>query len=411
MPKKSTFTIESRKHLLLSYIYQLRVLSYNLILTYIFPDTNPSYCIRLLKMYTAEGYIEKTGTRYDNCYYYITRQGQEFLKNYGIIPIGGKTKEYPEKYLIPAHLKLNDMIVQHQLNLNEYVLRYVNTYQGELRYYDEKYVGAIFKHIRPDGVLYHDGIYYFLEMDMNTERKTRLRLKWDNYRQFLGSEEYAHIEAHVKVMFILGGEVCDTSVRKYNLKKYIDDNLYGYINDDFNLYIDTPDNLLNLTSKRKDVLSNVRNVLESTGFRMYKGTDTAIPKYTFDYRAAIMKDGKILSKNGIPYDFMVDIMTDENMYTYRKIAVYPEMNTEYKYVKGFNLNLLRVVKSEMEAYKVAKDTGVYSARVFYTTADRLRDYSFYSALFQVDKNGYLYHFSNNDLGTKEFERNILGIGT
>lgn len=67
---------------------------------------------------------------------------------------------------------MDEKIVNHQLSLNEFVLRFRDNYSFPFSYYDEKYVSQIFSDMRPDGLLKINDNYYFLEMDMCSERKT-----------------------------------------------------------------------------------------------------------------------------------------------------------------------------------------------------------------------------------------------
>ena len=51
--------LNAKAHLILSYLYQLRVLSYNEIKEFIIPDLSESYADKILKSLVKDEYIEK----------------------------------------------------------------------------------------------------------------------------------------------------------------------------------------------------------------------------------------------------------------------------------------------------------------------------------------------------------------
>lgn len=81
-----------KEHQILSYIYQLRTLSFHQIFHYLFlPDgCSESYCSKLLKTLVSTGLITKQGFYKTDCYYFITTKGISCLKNYGILSFGKK---------------------------------------------------------------------------------------------------------------------------------------------------------------------------------------------------------------------------------------------------------------------------------------------------------------------------------
>ena len=74
-----------KEHQILSYIYQLRTLSFHQIFHYLFlPDgCSESYCSKLLKTLVSTGLITKQGFYKTDCYYFITTKGISCLKTMG----------------------------------------------------------------------------------------------------------------------------------------------------------------------------------------------------------------------------------------------------------------------------------------------------------------------------------------
>ena len=66
---------------------------------------------------------------------------------------------------------LEKKIISHQLSLNNFALSFRHNYPSDFTYYDEKFVSQIFSDIRPDGIIKLGNNYFFLEMDMCSERK------------------------------------------------------------------------------------------------------------------------------------------------------------------------------------------------------------------------------------------------
>lgn len=355
-------------HLILSRIYILRTLSYYQVRNYVLEDNTESYVDKVLKTAVSKKYIEKIGRLKKDSYYLITRLGISYLKEYGIIEINTRINEFvsrPIHYLTAGQLAFKPVYKNHQIALNEFVLKFAENFENmDFKYCDEKNVTDLIPNIRPDGILFFDDTMYFLEMDMNTERAARLKRKWQNYRYFIQSTEFTQLDFDIKVLFILGGNVTSSSERKYFLWKLINDNLGDAINDRFNFYVDTEDILLDLI------------------------TD------------GIADNNKAISHN-IKYDEIMEIPGNDREYKYfifkkfdglktiRDIFMFAGYRAEYKVNKGMDLNLVVVLERENDAIRIMDI--LYEGRenddsIFFTTLERLEKNRVNDAMFSVSNN-------------------------
>ena len=168
-------------HEILSRLYQFRVLSYSEIYNYIFKSKNlkESYCDKILKtVLLKNGFAKKSGYYKSEATYQITQKGINYLKKTGIIKLDGLSLEDDPLMLTASELRMKENIVKHQTSLAHFILEWSST--DRFDYYDEKYVSKILNGVKPDGLVITDDIYYFVEMDMNTERKTSLLKKWNS---------------------------------------------------------------------------------------------------------------------------------------------------------------------------------------------------------------------------------------
>ena len=88
------------RHIVLSKIYALRVMSYNQIYEFVFKENNQkqSTCEEIVKKMVAEGLLEKIGTPKTTAKYFIAKAGIKALKEHGIIPIGKTEAMFPEHF-------------------------------------------------------------------------------------------------------------------------------------------------------------------------------------------------------------------------------------------------------------------------------------------------------------------------
>lgn len=382
----------TKEHIILSAIYNFRCLKFNQIMQYCFSDCSERTCCNILSKMGKKGTIEKVGFRNDSAYYTITSAGIKHLRDYGLVPVD-KNKHHivqSGKILSASSIALNPQYTAHQLALNQFVLDFISLYpEIEFDYYDEKYISQVFSNIRPDGIIKTKDCLYFLEMDMNTEREARLMKKWNSYRSFLHSEDYYVLHGDIKVLFILDN-ISDKSGRKYLLREYIDRNLRADICPEFDLYIGKNTDLLPVFRGAEDI----SELLYKQGFSVKRNVLIEnLPQYSY------------LITNGT-MSFVVDDYTRENMFIFKKATEYPKCNAIYNQQNSCDMQYIIITRNEAEAYKLKNQTFASSLNIYFTTKQRLKDYTFCSALFQIESDGILYHFADEDLRIRRKEAYI-----
>lgn len=150
-------------------------------------------------------------------------------------------------------LKLSPSKINHQIHLNTFALQFAERMgNGEMSYLDEKFVPCkdIYSmRARPDGkVLLPDQALY-LEMDMNTERMKSLKMKWDGYRTFAGTNDFYQESQQYpsSVLFILDNVVRVEQRVKTVLQSLESSCVTDCFTPNFDFYIGTPDEMLDIS--------------------------------------------------------------------------------------------------------------------------------------------------------------------
>lgn len=388
-----------KEHQILSYIYQLRTLSFTQIFHYLFASDgcSESYCSKLLKKLVSGGYITKHGFYKTDCYYFITTIGISCLKKYGIIPFSKKEDVpfYPDRFLIASQIKMEEKIIQHQLSLNEFALSFRHNYPHNFTYFDEKFVSQIFSNIRPDGIIKIGNDYFFLEMDMCSERRSLLIEKWKNYRSFLTSQDTYKVNGTIKVLFILGGKNQMFSTRIKNLQSYIIENLWDIICPDYDFYIGSFETLYPLMIKKLFDPA----VFYRFGFTVNRGSfnEELLSGYSFDYYISKLNEkGQIMVENKTPLEFVIDDYSSKSLYVLSKMQSFPSFQSTFQFITGRTIRYLIIVRSEREAIELLDRIDFDATKYIFTTNKRLSSDSFYKACFCVKTDGSIFHFSEND---------------
>ena len=389
-----------KKHEILSKIYNLRVLSFNQINTYIFNESK-RYCQKIVSELINDGLIEKHGYPLNNSHYFLTRKGLTFLKKNKIIMIGGGLWLDIDRLKTPSQLKIDTL--NHQLELNDFILEFEKRYSDrEIKYYSEFTMFYYFSDIiRPDSIIETSDTIYFLEMDMNTERKSRLIQKWENYRQYVTSSKFRDYKKDVKILFILGTKIQNSQAREDNLKRYIIENLQDVLQPKFNAYIDTQENLFKHIEKEELTRSNVKTSFQWKGFKVEKGKFTRqnISDYVFSfYIFKTDTKGNIASDMNTLMEFVVDDYRDGNLFTIKNIIEYPSFASSFKSLRKRDIKYLVIVKDIREALALCQITGVFSAGIYFVTSDDLKSSSpLTDILYTVGSDNNIYKVSKDDI--------------
>lgn len=402
-------------HTVLSYIYRLRVLSYSQIYSLIFSECEDSYCHYTLRlMYGKLGLIEKIGYYREDSYFFLTRKGVSYLKKNGIIGFENQDKiEFLEEYYTASELKLNENIVSHQLSLNQFVIDFKSIADEiDYKYYDEIYISSVFDNIRPDGLLCIGDTCYFLEMDMNTERKSRLVNKWENYRRFVTSGQAEELNVSIKVLFILGGNLSDQNKRKVHLSEYIMDNIEDKISSNFNIFIDDNNNLIELILNDCGKINGkkIDSLLQWKGLKLSLANFADEKLKGFSYNYYVYKSsnkGTLDVEGGVPIEFIMDYYYWGEILTLKNIQFFDVFSVNYLSQNKRNINYLIVVNSVNEAYSLISSYNISCDRLYFITTDRLKkSSSFNEAIFKIEKDGAYYHFKNDNINIRIDEGKI-----
>lgn len=353
--------------------------------------------------------------------YFLTSLGIELLRYVFDFPTNiydAKKKVAKRGYYRASELKMNLKNINHQVHLNQFVLDFVSKMPDVTwKYYDEKYVSQ-FANIRPDGMLTILDTDFFLEMDMATESKRQLTQKWENYRNFLNSREYAYKERKIVVFFIVDGT---TQIKeRIDLIKYTAyEHIIDLIDADFDMYIGTKSTLLDLlinvlipemkgnTTRQQRIqqlLTENHHFDVSSGYSLKKALHGA--EHEFYIRK--MKDQKhILSEDHRLQEFIVDDYTHSPISVLNKIVFLEQRNVFFKNEFHREITYVVIVNNEESIYKDLKLIDFLGADfIFFTTLNRLERYPWYRALFQLDALGNVYHFVNAGLEERVYESSV-----
>lgn len=198
--------------------------------------------------------------------YFLTVSGVTTIKK----AFGFVSNVYNGKRLVEANyqtarqLRVEEKFIPHQYNLNCFsiaALKLLKNNGIECEYEDERHTSK-YRTIRPDGVLYTDYCDYFLEMDMGTETEFQLNEKWKHYRSFKNSNEYFEKKKPMKILFICGG-VKNKEKRIAMIKKTISMNFIDLVETDFDIYVDSHEELLKIIEYDCKKVDNLREIIDT----------------------------------------------------------------------------------------------------------------------------------------------------
>lgn len=314
-------------------------------------------------------------------------------------------------------LKISNKYISHQLSMNQFLIDFkLREHDIYWKYYDEKYISD-FRNIRPDGLLRVLDIDFFLEMDMATESKSQLYEKWDNYRRFLDSQEFDHIERKVVVLFIVEN-TANPQARIDLIKHTLGARLMDKVDSNFDIYIGTCEEMLGLldysidvsNGKIKNESDEIFNAMANHGFSVALGEKL---KKTFNgveydfYCRIINEQNNVTVENGKIQEYIVDNYKSEPFSVLKKIAFLSLTNVYFREKAGRELSYVVIVESVEQIYRDLKIMDLLVVdNVYYTTLDRLKEKSFAKSLFQFDFLGNVHSFKNNGLDDRVFEFNI-----
>ena len=359
-----------------------------------------------------------------------------FIKNLGISILKHKlnivteiwdTKSRTSKrgYYTEGELKMLPRLINHQLELNQFVFDFKGKHKAEAnpqtyRYVNEK-MASKYKFIRPDGMITIGDVDLFLEMDMGSETKKQLLDKWNNYRLFMNTTEFKHSQSKIVVLFIISVPKASIHSRKNLVRSTIYETLIDAFDDKFDVYIGTKNELLSAVFDK--ILPLERNsyffdnavmenlIAKKHGFTVGQGDKLKKVFYDASYGYYIRKineKNRITIIDGKVQEFLFDEYFFSPLSILNKLVYLKKNSSLFKLNYKRDIAYIVLVGSIKTVFNDLSINGLTAVpNVYYTTIDRLSTLPFHQALFTFDVSGNLYAYQSPSLKTKRLEYNIL----
>lgn len=381
-------------------IYYHRCLTKDLLYKYCYYLEEPKeeYTSEHIQWLIESKLIEPVDYGADNPALFLIPKGIETLKFIYNLPIeewDEETKKIRKVIKSSSDLKMFPKNIKHQMALNSFVLDFELKSKGKIayNYFDEKFMKT-YSVAQPDGLIELNNYSIFLEVDMGTERTPHLEQKWQNYREFLKSNNYYYKDKKIIVLFILNN-VKNIKNRRNIVLSSLNKQILDKIDSFFDIYIDTPEALISLIFDKfipdnivfESYINNLKQILfDKHGFSYCNCNflKSFIPNLEYcGYIRKLNESGKIMVQNGKAQEFLIDVYWNSPVSVLRKIAYYYQTQCRMeKFVKR-SMNYIVIVKDEKQISNDLSVIGVSDySNVFFSTMERLKNMSFDDALFQ-----------------------------
>lgn len=417
-------------HQVLMAIYKMRCLDEVLIYEYFYKKDGQTeeYSLTRIDFFIENCLLDSIEYGGDVPALFLTTEGIQTVKTVFDIP--------PEKWdpvlqkMRPSmksasQLRIKPLKIRHQIHLNGFVLHFrdlAEAYGLPYKYMDEISVnGMEILHtttFRPDGLITLSNCDIFLEMDMATERVPQLARKWEHYRSYLNTKEFAYKENPTIVLFITSN-TRRTRLRRDTVLSTLNNSFFDQISPKFEFFIGDEETLIALLKDRfidqysafSQKISSLQSVLMTYhGFSSSLAYNlvTDLEDTVFDLYIRKLNERKnILVVDGKPQEFLVDYYINEPISVLKKIAFFKAATVGIRAQFGREISYLVVVDDIKSLYR---DLSVLDIRsepnVFFTTEERLRMKLFPEAIFQFDGLGNLFHFSDEVYNKPVFEQKM-----
>jgi hypothetical protein len=190
------------------------------------------------------------------------------------------------------------------------------------------------------------------------------------------------------------------------------------IGPNFEIYIDTKENILKLLKNKIDVLTKnkddegdeILRAMANYGFSVALGErfNDFFDKAEFDfYCRKIDENNNIVIDNGRIQEYVVDSYKFAPFSVLKKIAYLIHTNLYFQDKFNRQLSYIIVGEDEKSLYRDLKIMDLLVVdNIYLTTLNRLKTMPFYSAIFQFDFLGNIHSFINPGLQDRVFECNI-----
>ncbi|MBG9694147.1 hypothetical protein ABD91_25770 [Lysinibacillus sphaericus] len=362
--------------------------------------------------------IKEISFRPDESVFFLTTTGIEVLRQIYSFPANiydEQKKTSVRGYFRASELEILPRNINHQVHLNNFVIDFMSN-KGDIpiKYADEKFMNT-YTRIRPDGLFSFGDVDVFLEMDMATEKKSQLYEKWEQYRNFINSNEYFYRERKIVVLFIVAGT--HLLENRIDLVRYtIYETLLDLHDGDFEIVVGTHETLKDYLLKhlvpsfknnieyKQDIIKTLKDKHQYVWSEAIK-LNKIFKNAKFDgYVRKLNEENKIYIENNRIQEFLVDDYYFSPTDIIAKIAYIQNYNLTFRERYNRNFSYLIICESERSILKDLKSLDLTAQpNVFYTTLERLKSLPFHEAIFQFDQFGNLFHFENNGLTKQVFE--------
>jgi hypothetical protein len=389
-------------------------------------ENTPILMQQLLDKWEGWGVVEKIDRasplfgEFNRYAYFLTSIGIEIIRYVFDLPTNiydAKKQVVRRGYYRASELKIHPKNINHQLALNQFVVDFSKQAVNIVyKYYDEKYVSQ-FANIRPDGMLTIMDTDFFIEMDMATESRRQLLQKWDNYRNFLLSAEFAYKDRNIVILFIIDGTE-KVKERIDLIRHTIYERLADKMDADFDMYIATRQEMLTILTNKlipslkfgDQTIQTISPVLAKHQFVLSSGEPLREVMQGATYKYYLRKlDNKqrLIVEDGRIQEFLLDDYRDSPLSVINKILYLDKRNLFFRDKFKRDIGYIVIGSTEAELFHQLKLMEMVNIPyVYFTTISRLESLAFHEALFIFDQLGNVYHFMNVGLQTTVFERTI-----
>lgn len=324
-------------------------------------------------------------------------------------------------YYSAGELRMNPRLVNHQVGLNEFVLKFSKRAPKNLnwKHYGEKFVSSYFG-IRPDAMIRLFDLDIFLEQDMNTESEYQLLGKWDNYRTFLRSKEHEMNPRRILVFFIVDNIKREATIQnRKDLVRYTAvDGLIDCFDDYFDIVVGTREELLDYafewlipTLQLANPIHNhfIATMQEKHGFTVRDADKlSAFMEDSYDFIAykTDHNDNLTIEHDRIQ-EFLFEDATFSPFSVMHKVDFHKRNSATFRRNMNRGISSVFIVDDEDGIEKDLKLARLLGAdQIFYTTMERLEKKPFHEALFAFDALGNRFHFRNTGLVERVMEKEV-----
>lgn len=405
-------------------IYTHRCLTENLIHRFFYeksgiPQEVSASRIRWLKQ---KGLIEPMDYGGDFPALFLTTLGIEtyrFLFDLPVEVFDPEVGKFKNALRIASDLKMKTNNLKHQMALNEFQLRFDERVAGRFAYtyQDEKFIRMSYA-IRPDGLIQMSNVDLFIEIDMATEKHKVLLSKWDHYREFLRSSSYRCKGKKIIMLFALHN-VKYIEQRRNVVLSSLQLGLLDTLDSCFEVYIDSPENLLDIVFRNfapikelymKD-LERISNMIQKKHGFIFSSSafmeKIAEKNSYWAYIKKLDKEKHILIQDGRPQEFLFDSYCDRPLSILNQMLNHGNISITITKQFGRKIPYLIMVQDEKSIFQDLVVVNKFDLpNIYFTTEERMNTKTLPEALFQLDIDGNLFHFSDFSLTTRKFEANV-----